>query len=97
MGIGHLVKLIYKPIGIVLGLVAALFGRKVFDFVWSKVDEEDPPKATTQEASWPKVLGAAALQGMIFKVVRAAVDRNGAQAWYSLTGTWPGERRPDPA
>ena len=42
------------------------------------------------------MLAAAALQGMIFKTVRAAVDRSTAKTFYNLTGAWPGEERPEP-
>jgi Protein of unknown function (DUF4235) len=42
-----------------------------------------------------KVLGAAALQGVIFKTVRVVVDRYAAIGWRHLTGVWPGEKRPD--
>jgi len=91
------VKLIYKPFGFLLGLLAGLAGRRLFDYTWEKIDDEEPPKGTTQEASWVKVLGAAALQGVIFKTVRVVVDRYGATGWRYLTGVWPGEKRPDPA
>jgi hypothetical protein len=90
------VKFIYKPFGIALGIVAGLVGRQVFNFVWGKLDDEEPPEATTELAPWPKVLGAAALQGAIFASVRAAVNRSGAKSWQHLTGVWPGERTPDP-
>jgi hypothetical protein len=90
------VKLIYKPIGIVLGILGGIVGRKLFDFVWTKIDDEDPPKPTTEIAPWTKVIAAAALQGVIFRVTRVVVDRNGAQGWAYLTGVWPGEKRPDP-
>ncbi len=43
-----------------------------------------------------KVICAAALQGVIFKVTRVLVDRWGAVGWTYLTGSWPGEKRPDP-
>jgi hypothetical protein len=89
-------SLIYKPIGIFLGLAAGLLGKRVFNVVWSKIDEEDPPKATTQETTWPKLLAASAVQGVIFKTTRVAVDRYGAKGWYYLTGSWPGEKKPDP-
>jgi hypothetical protein len=89
-------KLIYKPFGIVLGIIAGLIGRQLFNFVWGKLDEEEPPEATTEEAPWAKVLGAAALQGAIFAAVRATVNRSGAKGFAHLTGVWPGERRPDP-
>ena len=88
--------LIYKPVGIVLGIVAALLGRRVFNFAWTKIDDQDPPKATTEKTSWPRLLAASAMQGVIFKVVRVVVDRYGAIGWRHLTGVWPGEKRPDP-
>jgi Protein of unknown function (DUF4235) len=88
--------LIYKPIGFVLALFAALLGRKLFDFVWTKVDDEEPPEATTEQTTWQRVLAAAAIQGVIFRVTRVAVDRYGAIGWRHLTGVWPGEKRPDP-
>jgi hypothetical protein len=76
-------KAIYKPIGLIMGIVSAL-------------DDEDPPKGTTQYAPWVKILSAAAMQGIIFKTVRVVVDRYGAVGWNYLTGSWPGEKRPDP-
>jgi hypothetical protein len=87
---------IYKPFGLVLSLLAGLVGKRIFNFVWTKIDDEDPPKATTEEAPWSKIITAAAVQGVIFKVTRVVVDRYGARGWSYLTGTWPGEKRPDP-
>lgn len=89
-------KILYKPFGIILGILAALIGKRAFNFAWTKIDDEDPPKATTQEAEWPKLLMAAAVQGVVFKVIRVVVDRNGARGFQYLTGVWPGEKRPDP-
>ncbi|MCW3008953.1 MAG: hypothetical protein JWP17_3579 [Solirubrobacterales bacterium] len=88
-------KLIYKPFGIILGLIAGMAGRKVFDAIWTKIDDEDPPKPTTELASWGKVLSVAAIQGMIFAVVKALVNRAGAKSYEHLTGVWPGEKVPD--
>ena len=88
--------LIYKPIGIVLGILGGLVGKRIFNFVWTKIDDEDPPKGTTEEANWPKILAAAAVQGVIFRTTRVAIDRYGAIGWSYLTGSWPGEKRPDP-
>jgi hypothetical protein len=89
-------KLLYKPFGIIIGILGGLVGKRVFDFVWTKIDDEEPPEATTHETQIGKVLAAAALQGMIFKGTRALIDRQGAKGWYYLTGAWPGEERPDP-
>jgi hypothetical protein len=88
--------LIYKPFGYILALIGALIGRRLFDYAWTKLDDEEPPEATTQITSWAKVLGAAAAQGIIFKVTRVVIDRYGAIGWHYLTGTWPGEKRPEP-
>jgi hypothetical protein len=89
-------KLLYKPLGLVLGILAGLAGKQLFDFIWTRLDDQEPPEATTQEATWPKVLAAAAVEGIAFKTTRAAVDRYGAKGFYYLTGYWPGEKRPDP-
>ena len=89
-------KAIYKPIGLTMGIVSALISKRIFNFLWTKIDDEDPPKGTTQNAPWVKILGAAALQGVVFKTTRVFVDRYGAVGWSYLTGTWPGEKRPDP-
>jgi uncharacterized protein DUF4235 len=88
--------LIYKPFGILLGIAAGMLGKRLFDFAWGKIDDQEPPEATTEDTSWARVVGAAAVQGVIFKVVRVVVDRYGAIGWRHLTGVWPGEKRPDP-
>jgi hypothetical protein len=88
-------KLIYKPFGILIGILAGILSKKVFQAVWGVFDDEEPPKPTTQRSSWPKVLGAAVVEGVTFKVTRAAVDRAGAKGFAHLTGIWPGEKEPD--
>lgn len=90
-------KLIYKPFGIVFGLLAGLLSKRLFDFVWSKIDEEEAPKATTRDVDAKKILAAAALQGVVFKATRAAVDRAGARGFEHLTGVWPGPHEQEPA
>ncbi len=89
-------KLIYKPFGIVFGVLAGLLSRRLFAFAWSRVDDEQPPTPTTDEVPVGKVLAAAALQGVVFSTTRAAVDRYGAEGFRYLTGIWPGERKPEP-
>jgi hypothetical protein len=89
-------KLIYRPIGIILGLAAGMLSKSVFNFIWSRIDDEEAPKATIENVSWAKVLTAAAVQGIVFQTVRAAVNRAGAEGFRYLTGVWPGEKQPDP-
>ena len=90
-------KLVYKPFGIVFGIVAGLVAKKLFERVWGLFDKEEPPGATVRDAPLAKVLGAAALEGLTFKVTRAAIDRAGARSFEHVTGTWPGDKAPEPA
>jgi len=89
-------KLLYKPFGIVLGLIAGFLSKKIFDQLWGLIDDAEAPKATHKEASWTKVLAAAAVEGVAFKLTRAAVDRAGARSFEHVTGVWPGDKAPDP-
>jgi Protein of unknown function (DUF4235) len=85
---------IYKPFGIIIGLMAGQVSKKLFDVIWARFDDEEAPKPTTRQADWPKILIAAAMQGIVFKLTRAVVDRNAAQGFAYITGSWPGEERP---
>jgi hypothetical protein len=89
-------KLIYRPFGIIIGILAGLLSKRVFNFAWSRFDDEEAPKPTVEGQSWPKVLIAAAVQGVVFQTVRAAVNRGGAEGFQYLTGVWPGKKQPDP-
>ena len=88
-------KLIYKPFGLAFGILAGVAAKKLFEAVWGIFDNEEPPKATTLQTTWPKVIGAAAMEGVAFKVTRAAVDRAGAKGFAHFTGFWPGEKAPE--
>jgi hypothetical protein len=90
-------KLIYKPFGIVIGLLAGLVSKKLFNQLWGVFDEEEPPKPTTRDTSWAKVLSAAAVQGVVFKLFRALVDRATAKGFANLTGAWPGPKTTEKA
>ncbi len=84
-------KLLYKPFGIASGLVGGAIANAVFGAVWKKVaHDDDRPNATDQQRSVAEVLAAAALQGLVFAVVKAAIDRGGARVFARFTGEWPG-------
>jgi hypothetical protein len=84
-------KLLYKPLSLAFGVAGGILAGIVFKQVWKVVaGEEEAPEATSEEYSWAEVLTAAALQGAIFAVVKAAVDRGGAAGVRKLTGDWPG-------
>lgn len=88
---GKMAKLAYKPVGILLGAAAGAAAGLVFKQVWKAAGhDDDAPNATDEERGWGEILLAAALQGAIFAVVKAAVDRAGAVGVRRATGYWPG-------
>ena len=85
-------KLLYKPLSIVFGVLGGILAGTVFKQLWKVFsNEEDAPKATESEYGWREILPAAALQGAVFGLVKAAVDRGGAEGFRKLTGIWPGD------
>ena len=85
-------KALYAPFGILFGVIGGLIGGAIFKQAWKLISkEEDPPGARQSEYGWKEVLPAAALQGAIFAVVKATLDRKGAQGFEKLTGVWPGD------
>ncbi|MDX3539621.1 DUF4235 domain-containing protein [Streptomyces sp. MB09-01] len=84
-------KVAYRPVGLALGTVSGLIAGAAFKQVWKIVEGDgDTPSATDEDRSWKQILIAAAIQGAIFAVVKAAVDRSGAVATRRVTGAWPG-------
>jgi xanthosine utilization system XapX-like protein len=90
------VTLLFKPIAILLGLVGGQVGKAIFTRVWSAIDDEDAPKPLQEEQTWARVLTVAVVQGAIFQVVKATIQRSGAKTVAYLTGVWPGPKRPEP-
>jgi len=89
--VGKVGKVAYKPLGLVLGAGAGLVSGLVFRQVWKFVERDrDAPNATDEDRGWGEILAAAAIQGAIFALVKAAVDRAGAKGVQRLTGDWPG-------
>lgn len=84
------------PFSILAGVLAGLVGKKLFSAIWGAIDDEEPPDGKHLEISFGKLLLAAAVQGAIFRAVREATEHGTRRAFMNLTGSWPGERRPDP-
>ena len=83
-------KVAYKPVGLLLGIAAGAIAGLVFKEVWKVASgDDDAPNATDEDRGWAEIIAAAALQGAIFAVVKALVDRGGATSVRKLTGTWP--------
>jgi hypothetical protein len=88
-------KLLFAPFSILAGLLAGFLGKKLFEQVWGLIDDEEPPESEHREATWPKVIAAAAIEGAIFRATKEAVDRGARVAFANATGTWPGDERPE--
>ncbi|HZC31032.1 MAG TPA: DUF4235 domain-containing protein [Gaiellaceae bacterium] len=87
-------RLIYKPFGLIVGVLGGLAARAVFKRAWTAVGHEDEaPKPTDADKGWREVVLAAAAQGAVFGGVKALVDRAGATGFAWLTGAWPGRTR----
>jgi predicted metal-dependent enzyme (double-stranded beta helix superfamily) len=93
-------KLPYKLLSLLVSVLGGMLAGVIFKQVWRlTAREEEAPSATDAQRGWREVLIAAALQGAIFAVVKAALDRGTATAARKLTGTWPGDedKAPKPA
>jgi hypothetical protein len=90
-------KILFIPFSIAGSLIAAFLSKKLFDFIWARIDDQEPPEAEHRDVSWPKLLAANAIQGALFRTVRAGADRGTRLSFYRATGSWPGEEEPDPA
>jgi Protein of unknown function (DUF4235) len=89
-------KILFIPVSLVGSLLAGFVAKKVFDQIWGVIDEEEPPDSGHRDISWGKLVAAAALQGAIFRVAKETSDHYGRRAFASVTGSWPGQERPEP-
>jgi hypothetical protein len=85
-------KVLYKPAGMLVSVLGGVLAGAIFKQVWKVAfSEDDAPKATDADRGWREVLLAATMQGAIFGLVKAAVDRGTAEGTRKVTGVWPGE------
>ncbi|WUI85750.1 DUF4235 domain-containing protein [Micromonospora zamorensis] len=83
-------RVAYRPVGVLLGIAAGTVAGAIFRQVWKvTAGDGEAPNAIDEDRGWGEILAAAALQGAIFAVVRAAVDRGGAVGVRRMTGSWP--------
>jgi hypothetical protein len=84
-------KLMYRPVGWIAGAAAGVLAGVLFKQAWKVASgDDDAPDALDEHRGWTEVLAAAALQGAIFAIVKAAVERASATGVRRMTGTWPG-------
>jgi hypothetical protein len=87
-----MIKLVYKPLSLLVSVLGGVLAGVIFKRIWKlAAREDDAPKATDAQRGWHEILPAAAMQGAVYAVVKAALDRSAAEGTRKLTGVWPGE------
>lgn len=84
-------KLLFIPVGVIAGILAGKIGDRLFETIWSRIDDQEVPDPHRRETDWRKLALALALEGVIFKVVRGLIDHGSRRAFSRVTGSWPGE------
>ena len=85
-------KALYMPLQIGTSVAGGLLAGWVFNEIWQRVSpsDQEPPDAKDLSRSGKEAITAAALQGLIFGLVRASVTRAGARSYRALTNENPG-------
>ncbi|ANY22579.1 MULTISPECIES: DUF4235 domain-containing protein [Gordonia] len=79
-------KAMYKPMSLATSVLGGIAAGAVFGQIWKRIsDDESAPDPKDLERSNTEVLVAAALQGLVFGLVKAAVDRAGARGYRAVT------------
>jgi Protein of unknown function (DUF4235) len=85
-------KLIFKPVGLIAGVISGLIGKRLFQRIWGAIDERQPPRPQERLAPIGKLALALALEGALFRLVKGLAEHGSRQAFSRATGTWPGDR-----
>ena len=87
----------YKAVDLVASMIGGLVVGLIFNRAWAVIEQgDDAPKPTDEQRSWREILLAAGLQGAIFALIKAAIERGMARGTRRLTGIWPGDEGPQP-
>jgi Protein of unknown function (DUF4235) len=89
------VKALFLPLSIIVGLLAGQVSKKLFDFVWGALKDEEAPRPKHRELPYLELVAALLIEGAIARLVRGFVDHGLRHGWAQLTGAWPGDERPE--
>jgi hypothetical protein len=80
-------KVLYKPLSLTMSIVGGLIAGKIFTEIWQRVnpDGTEPPEPMDLQSSAREIFIAAAVQGLIVGVVRAALARAQAKGYHAVT------------
>ena len=100
-----MIKLLSKALDLVADLLGAvmadllggMLAGLIFRRVWRIIGQGNgAPKPTDARQGWREILLAAGLQGTIFALVKATVDRGAAEGIRKLLGIWPSDEGQQP-
>ena len=87
-----MIKFVYKPVSLLISVLGGMLASAIFKQIWKLAAREDEaPEATDARRGWHEILLAAALQGAVYGLVKAALGRGTAEGARKLTGVWPAE------
>ncbi len=80
-------KAMYKPLSIISSVAGGLLAGKIFTEIWQRVSptDQEPPQPRDLSRSTREAFIAAAIQGLIVGVIRAALARAQAKGFQALT------------
>jgi Protein of unknown function (DUF4235) len=80
-------KVLYKSSSLLVGMLGGVVARAVFKRIWKlAAGEDEVPSPTDERYGWGEVVLAAALQGAVFGLVSAVMDRGAAHGARKLAG-----------
>jgi hypothetical protein len=82
---------LYTSLSITTSVAGGLLAGEVFNQIWKRLSDTDqpPPEPKDLNRSTRAALAAAGLQGLVFGLVRAAVDRASARGYQAVTHESP--------
>jgi hypothetical protein len=82
---------LFKPLSIATSVAGGLVAGKIFTEIWQRLNpsDEEPPEPQDLSRSTREAFVAAAVQGLIVGLVRAAFARAEAHGYRALTNESP--------